>query len=652
MQTSRRTFVSLASDLPVCTWPTPGVATPVWLQARRFQKLRRYTFAAEEALGTWRLASFFCTEDPSREAGVVFVGNCCAGHRGMHTLCRASSALRGEKAEETAPAAAVRGEAAALGLEREEAKRKGVAAAKFGKAAVETSSPQILPTPFVARGRFMPGQRLLPCTKEDTEILVRCQGKYVSPQDVEGGIVVRVLSAKDAQRVTSPVLRVVRNRQFGIRKGERTQLALFGGLFVCAFASLGLWQLRRMEEKKQIIAHRRQNLAKPPTEIRGSPFPWTLEAAACSGDSPFSSPLGSETLRPDGSDDSGSSEDRCEPSSVEPVASGAKAVAASSSAEERISAAAGERSASLLLKSVSSEAVQRAVHAWAYRPVVVRGVLDGTTELLVGPRPGLELGSPGYCVVSPLRCADGSVILVNKGHLPYKLAKLPPFQEYCGEAKQPPFQESNPKSTRTALQYEKLNESLYDLHNSNSSRPYLNPGYSQSLENVQLLVGCRSEPVDTVTVRGVLEPGELVTSGFKAFMLQNRPQDCAFVTVNPKDLANATPGVPNLTECSLMMINAYSITYDRDVNDTVTNGMEAKSNNSIFLPDACGKGSHKSSNVRNRFASYQQKQKEDYLLFYADEHTHFNYACQWFLMGICTAAMTIYKLIEVSRWRW
>ena len=39
------------------------------------------------------------------------------------------------------------------------------------------------------------------------------------------------------------------------------------------------------------------------------------------------------------------------------------------------------------------------------------------------------------------------------------------------------------------------------------------------------------------------------------------------------------------------------------------------------------------------------------MVFWADEHVHFNYAMQWFGMGSLTMAMTLYKFIEVVRWR-
>ena len=48
---------------------------------------------------------------------------------------------------------------------------------------------------------------------------------------------------------------------------------------------------------------------------------------------------------------------------------------------------------------------------------------------------------------------------------------------------------------------------------------------------------------------------------------------------------------------------------------------------------------------------FRMKNKEDYLVFWADEHVHFNYALQWFGLGSLTLAMTLYKFVEVLRWR-
>ncbi|KAL8435562.1 hypothetical protein ACSSS7_002407 [Eimeria intestinalis] len=503
------------------------------------------------------------------------------------------------------------------------------------------------PIPFIARGRSMPGQRLLPCTQEDVEILAAAQTKYPSPQEVDSGIVVRIIAAKDVHKVTSPILRVVRNRQYGIRKGERLRLALFGAFFSAVLCALGAWQLRRMEEKKKLIEYRRNHLAMQPTLVLSSPFPWTLEAAGSSEQRKYQA-AGASGAASDASgsfvpsicgegvrEGSSPCAEETSPLKKDPLVPDAKR----SSDIERAGASSERRRqrSGFMLAQCSAADVDGAVATWAYRPVVVRGILDSSTELFVGPRPGLEVGTPGYCVVSPLRLEDGSVILVNKGHLSVKLAKLPPFhkavdeEDYAGALVQ---QQRMQPSRRQSGAFQQPGAQLDHMQQQEPRVQYVDIGSRQRLEQLQELAGSRTEPVARVTVRGILEPGETANSSFKSLMLQNRPQDGQFLVLNPKDLADATPGISNRAEAGLLMVNAYSIVYDEDVLSSTdrTEGDVRK--------------------VANRFLGYQQRQKADYLLFYADEHTHFNYACQWFLMGLCTAAMTIYKVIEVTRWRW
>ncbi|KAL8272367.1 hypothetical protein Esti_003657 [Eimeria stiedai] len=502
------------------------------------------------------------------------------------------------------------------------------------------------PIPFIARGRSMPGQRLLPCTGEDVEILAAAQTKYPSPQEVDSGIVVRIIAAKEVHKVTSPVLRVVRNRQYGIRKGERLRLALGGAFFSAVLCALGAWQLRRMEEKKNLIEYRRNHLAMQPTLVLLSPFPWTLEAASssekrklqkagtsgvASDDSELSGPAVYEGRR----EGSAPGIEESSASKRDPIVPGA-IQSPGTERDETSSESKRQRSGSMLAKCSAAD-VDSAVATWAYRPVIVRGILDSSTELLVGPRPGLEVGTPGYCVVSPLRFEDGSVILVNKGHLSVKLAKLPPFhtavdgEDYLGALV---HQQRMQLSRRQGPASQQSEAQLDYMQQQQPRAQYVDTGSRQRLEQLQELAGSRTEPVACVTVRGILEPGETANSSFKSLMLKNRPQDGQFLVLNPKDLADATPGISNRAEAGLLMVNAYSIVYDEDVLSST------------------GRTEGDGPRVANRFLNYQQKQKADYLLFYADEHTHFNYACQWFLMGLCTAAMTVYKVIEVTRWRW
>ena len=74
-----------------------------------------------------------------------------------------------------------------------------------------------------------------------------------------------------------------------------------------------------------------------------------------------------------------------------------------------------------------AERLAAVVEEEEFRRVAVRGEFDHTQQMLLGPRsapPGAKQhlapgGSPsGWDVVTPLRCDDGSVVLVNRGWVP------------------------------------------------------------------------------------------------------------------------------------------------------------------------------------------------------------------------------------------
>jgi hypothetical protein len=124
----------------------------------------------------------------------------------------------------------------------------------------------------VVRSRTTTGQVLWPATKEDIEILSQSKLLYPAPYEVEGSVIIRLVRLSDP--VTSPVGRVVHNRQFGIRGNEKWQLLTMGVVSALLVYSLGFWQLRRMEWKRDLIETRRQRLAMPKFPVRHGPFPW------------------------------------------------------------------------------------------------------------------------------------------------------------------------------------------------------------------------------------------------------------------------------------------------------------------------------------------------------------------------------------------
>lgn len=331
-------------------------------------------------------------------------------------------------------------------------------------------------TDIIVRSRTTTGQVLWPATKEDIEILSQSTLLYPAPYEVEGSVIIRLVRLSDP--VTSPVGRVMRNRQFGIRGNEKWQLLAMGAVCASFIASLGLWQLRRMEWKKNMIEMRRERLSMPRVTVTASPFPW-----------------------------------------------------------------------------------RDCVDDYVYRIVDVRGVFDHTREMNVGPRPGTDgEGSTksGYLAVTPLRLEDGSTVLVNRGHLAF---------EHMDQTK-------------------------------------------------------RGEMPAWVRVRGVLEDGEIANDVDTYARLKNRPDKNQFTYLVAADLAE-NANARNHEECAQALITAYDVLYEDDFKAGV-----------------------------RRELPFNMRHKEDYLLFWADEHTHFNYAMQWFGMGSLILIMTVYKFIEVVRWRW
>merc|ERR1719446_1320147 len=124
----------------------------------------------------------------------------------------------------------------------------------------------------IVRSRTTTGQVLWPATPEDIEILSSSKLMYPAPYEVEGSVIIRLVRLSDP--VTSPVGRVIHNRQFGIRGNEKWQLLVMGAVCTILVYCLGVWQLYRMEWKRDLLEMRRTRLAMPRLVVNSSPFPW------------------------------------------------------------------------------------------------------------------------------------------------------------------------------------------------------------------------------------------------------------------------------------------------------------------------------------------------------------------------------------------
>jgi cytochrome oxidase assembly protein ShyY1 len=116
------------------------------------------------------------------------------------------------------------------------------------------------------------GQMIYPAEEEDIEILSQSKVKFADPRMTEGSVVIRIVRLSDP--VTSPVSRVARNRFFGIRGTEKWTFLAWGLCASLGVASLGVWQLRRMDYKAKLIERRQKRLNVPKTIVKSSPFPW------------------------------------------------------------------------------------------------------------------------------------------------------------------------------------------------------------------------------------------------------------------------------------------------------------------------------------------------------------------------------------------
>ena len=122
------------------------------------------------------------------------------------------------------------------------------------------------------QGLSTTGQIIYPAEAEDIEILSNSEIKFADPRLTEGSVVIRIVRLSDP--VTSPVARVQRNRFFGIRDYEKWTFLAWGLCVTLGVASLGVWQLRRMDYKAKLIERRRDRLSLGKIIIEKSPFPW------------------------------------------------------------------------------------------------------------------------------------------------------------------------------------------------------------------------------------------------------------------------------------------------------------------------------------------------------------------------------------------
>ncbi|EUD68429.1 hypothetical protein C922_01452 [Plasmodium inui San Antonio 1] len=520
-----------------------------------------------------------------------------------------------------------------------------------------------------------PSQKLYKANEEEINLIKRSEGQYYLPLECENSTIIRLIDIKN--KVSSPIFRCVRNSKFGLRKNERL-FFFFYSSFICSFCFfMGVWQYKKMGKKKFLIDYIMHNLSQPVINITDSGFPWfddflavkknyeILQRHEREGDllRNFNLlnivPMALSFYK------------RIKGHPDELFTEGSKSICCNKSTEDIPKKDEQEKDLQPLKCDFAHEEGNRlivdlenahSVHHWVsrirnenfvtqfcrkvfpkgvteeelkkliiekykYRKVQLTGVLDTTNEFFVGPKMyEYDKKKKYYYVICPIFLKNGKCILVNRG-----------------------------------------------------------------LISEDMLEEKQKEIPKVVTIRGVLDPGELYECSFRKLkILSNKNVYSNYLYYY--DIAEIChyANVAHFEGSSFFIANIYDIIVHEDYNSDLikdhysncgkegTKLLNSHLNkvNGITLDDmdresqerikrllkkgpSCGGGTNDkketSMSPRNgkpfRYDEHLiHKRKREYFKFYADETTHFNYACQWFLFSFVFSTISMFKFLQFKKW--
>ncbi|KMZ80062.1 hypothetical protein PVIIG_01842 [Plasmodium vivax India VII] len=520
-----------------------------------------------------------------------------------------------------------------------------------------------------------PSQKLYKANEEEINLIKKSEGQYYLPLECENSTIIRLIDIKN--KVSSPIFRCVRNSKFGLRKNERV-FFFFYSSFICSFCFfMGLWQYKKMGKKKFLIDYIMHNLSQPVINITDSGFPWfddflalkknyqNLQQHERDGDLLRNFNLLNVVPM------AVSFYERIRGLPNEVFTKGDKSICSNKSREDVSQKGGQEKDVQALNYDVTREEENKltidlenaqSVHHWVsrirnenfvthfcrkvfpkgvteeelkkviiekykYRKVQLTGVLDTTNEFFVGPKMyEHDKKKKYYYVICPIFLKNGKCILVNRG-----------------------------------------------------------------LISEDMLEEKKKEIPKVVTIRGVLDPGELYECSFRKLKnLSNKNVYSNYLYYY--DIAEIChyANVAHFEGSSFFIANIYDIIVHEDYNSDIikdhysncskdgTKLLNSHLNklNGITLDDMdresqerikrllkrgpnCGgatndkKETNTSSTNRKPFRydeHFIHKKKREYFKFYADETTHFNYACQWFLFSFVFSTISMFKFLQFKRW--
>ncbi|BAM42009.1 uncharacterized protein TOT_040000386 [Theileria orientalis strain Shintoku] len=273
------------------------------------------------------------------------------------------------------------------------------------------------------------------------------------------------------------------------------------------------------------------------------------------------------------------------------------------------------------MSDIKSRELDKGSNDLAYRIIETHGVLDTEHEFLVGPRQSMlhEHGEQsGYYVLYPLRFRDGSAILVNMGWLKGdEILNMKSTPEWV--------------TVRGVLVRGEVGE-----------RVVLSLKYKFLSMLEKVVLGLTKSQIHLTKV--VNKPSSIVSDHDKK----------AYRYLDPGTMASQIYSTePSVTR--RYILNVYDSYFDEDKPpldeaEQCSDKRNALINRMFRVSGITKFGTQADSRtaVLPRY-NFHRKGKADYLLFYADPSTHFNYAMQWFLMAISVTCMCVYKIFRVRR---
>ncbi|CRH00353.1 conserved Plasmodium protein, unknown function [Plasmodium relictum] len=524
-----------------------------------------------------------------------------------------------------------------------------------------------------------PSQTFYKANREEINLLKKSETQYYLPIECENSTIIRLIDIKN--KISSPIFRCVRNSKFGLRKKER-KFFFFYSSFICSFFFLmGMWQYKKMEKKKFLINYILHNLNKSVIIINDSYFPWFEDFLILKKNyeslsknllhyensnglistinlsdvnimilsfyekiKSFSEKLFMQKLFLYDNIKNNDIEDKkigseIHDDSKKDVIKGKEET--NEINENKLTVDIENinsiydwiiriRNENLLMKLyrkvfkkyvTEDELKKLVIEKYKYRKIQLTGVLDTTNEFYIGPKfYENKKNKTYYYVICPLFLRDGKCILVNRG-----------------------------------------------------------------LISEDILEEKKNEMPKIVTIRAILDPGELYECSFKKLKkISNKNKYSNFFFYYDTQEICHYANISHFEGSSYFIANIYDIIihedyrsdiksdyyYNYNRNDTKKLDSYLKNLNYVNINDIDRESQERikhllnnTNNVKNFKNSHFEninslrydehfihKKKKDYFQFYADENTHFNYACQWFLFSFIFSTISIFKFIQFKRW--